>query len=807
MKYLLLNFFNTLRHYKASSLLNIIGMAVAFAAFYIILTQVRWGLGYNQDVKDADRIFLMTISTSDEGNEPDVFMCRPLMEQICSSATGVESYGIASFSKYNGDFLYLKDGDNVRKVKADAKQFSGSSLSTFGFEAEQGNLEDLSKPKSVAISSRFAQENNLKVGDRLSYVPTAEPASMEIVAIWKDKFQRNSCPGNIDMLTDLGNSSIDDWGEWSWALFVKLSSADGAAGFIQSASHTLRPLLVSHFGCPEEEADEMMEQIKISLVPFSEIYYRGDIAHIDAVTDTGNHTTDITLLAVAVLIIVIAMINFINFFFALVPARVRSVNTYKVFGTSRATLIANFIAESVGLVVLSMLLAAAIVVVFAKTSSIEMLSAPIDVESNASVLLLAVVVALAGAVLGSIYPALYITSFQPALVLKGSFSSSSAGRTLRNVLIGVQFTISIALIICATFVKLQHHYMMSYDMGFKRECLVSGYIPGSSCWWGKYNQAFEDKLRNNPDIVDFTWADGQIVKTSRMRWGRNYKGNQIDFQCYPVAYNFLDVMGIDIVEGRNFTKADEQAENGVMIFNVQARDQYGIQLDNQGPGHNSDNAEVAGFCKNFQFRPLQYGSMPFAFYMFGKDHTWRQGLHTIYVRIAAGANPGKVMDFIRNAVLEVDSDIDPDTIELHLFDEELARKYQIEAKLSQQITAFTLIAIILSLMGVFGLVFFETQHRKREIALRRVLGASVEDILTMFCRKYSLIVLICFVIASPLCWFVIDRYFSTFAYHTTISWWVFAVALVIVLAVTISIVVVRSISTAGSNPVDSIKTE
>lgn len=110
-------------------------------------------------------------------------------------------------------------------------------------------------------------------------------------------------------------------------------------------------------------------------------------------------------------------------------------------------------------------------------------------------------------------------------------------------------------------------------------------------------------------------------------------------------------------------------------------------------------------------------------------------------------------------------------------------------------------------MGVFGLVFFETQHRKKEIALRRVLGASVESILLMFCKKYSLIVLICFVIAAPLSWIFIHRYFSNFAYHTTISWWVFALALFIVLAITVVIVVVRSISAANSNPVDSIKTE
>ena len=230
-------------------------------------------------------------------------------------------------------------------------------------------------------------------------------------------------------------------------------------------------------------------------------------------------------------------------------------------------------------------------------------------------------------------------------------------------------------------------------------------------------------------------------------------------------------------------------------------------MDASGPGHSDNNAEVVGFCKNFHFRPLQYDSYPFAFYMFGKDHTWRSALRHIYVRTAAGANPGKVMNFIKNTALEISPDTDPDTINIQLFDEELARQYQSEERLSRQISLFTFVAIVLSLMGVFGLVFFETQHRKKEIALRRVLGASVESILLMFCKKYSLIVLICFVIAAPLSWIFIHRYFSNFAYHTAISWWVFALALFIVLAITVVIVVVRSISAANSNPVDSIKTE
>ena len=807
MRYIFINFVNTLRHYKASSMLNIFGMAVAFAAFFIIMTQVRWGLTYNQGIKDIDRIYVMTKPSSQKDGSNTVHLCRPLAEQMIASASGVESYGLATFYGRNNSYsLYLEEGGTKRSIIGGIESFSKGSLSVFGYEAEQGSFDDFDKPNALAVSSRFAKENDLEVGDILKGADDGK--DYEIVALWKDTYPVNSGPGSISIVYNMGDNFIDNWSEWSWSYFVKLNSSDDVKAFEESASGVLREMLAEELGDNQEEIEENMKRLKVTLVPFADIYYNSNIDQKFAVSRSGNRTTDISLLVVAILIILIALINFVNFFFALVPARVRSVNTYKVFGTSRSTLVFNFIMESVGLSLIALLLATVIVVLFARSSMIEILSAPLDVDINMPIVILTVAVVLISAVAGSIFPAFYITSFQPALVLKGSFGTSGMGRSFRNLLIGVQFTISIALIVCAIFVRLQHSYMMNYDMGFDKEYLVTGHLPSGVCWWGDKNNAFENKLRNNPDIVDLTWSDGQIVNVSRMGWGRDYKGQQISFQCYPVAYNFLTVMGIEMAQGRNFSRADEESETSTMIFNEEAQRRYDITLDTGGPGHQEQPAVVAGICKDFSFRPLQYSNFPLAFYIFGKDHSWRSsGLHHIYVRVAAGANLKNVISFIRNTVLEIAPDTDPDTIYLDMFDEELSRMYKAEDKLSKQITAFTLVAIILSLMGVFGLVLFETQHRKKEIAIRRVLGAGMGDVLRMFCWKYSLIVIVCFVIAAPVSWIIIDNYLSNFAYRTSLDWWVFAVALAVVLAVTIAVVVTRSYKAASSNPVESIKSE
>ena len=810
MKYIFLNFINTLRHYRASSLLNIFGMAVAFAAFYVILTQVRWGMTYNQGLPDGERIFVISRPNPTLDGKLNLYYARPMAEELCTTIPGVEAFGSATFASGTDETIfYIKDGDNVRKFSAVDQRATQGVFDVFGFEAESGTFDDMSQVGAVALSSRFASSHGLKVGDYLSFSPKGESLDCKIVAIWKDKFPENSSPGCIDLLDSYGEQFIDDWNESSFPYFIKLSSADGKKAFEQAANDFYRQWLKERFSdITSEQIEENMAILSVTLIPIEELYYREDVTAKHPICRSGNKTTDVSLLVVAVLIILIALINFVNFFFALVPARVKSVNTYKVFGTTRSSLILNFILESVGMVVLALMLGAVLVLAFGKTSATEILAAPIDPASCTPILVLTVAVAIAGAALSSIYPAFYITSFQPALVLKGSFGTSRSGRALRNLLIGIQFTISLALIICAAFVKLQHNYMMQFDMGFDKEQLISGVIPGDVAWWNSKNSAFEDKLRSNPDIVDLTWGSGQMVSQSRMGWGYTDNGRNISFDVYPVAYNFLDFMGIKMVEGRNFTKSDELSESGVIIFNEEARNTYEFSLDSNIPSHTEENAVLAGFCKNFHFRPLQYGSDPFAFYVFGTDHSFKPaGLTHIYLRTAAGVDPFKVMTFVRDAALKLCPDMDPDQIALHPFDEELARKYKAEDKLSKQVTAFTLVAIILSLMGVFGLVLFETQHRRKEIAIRRAIGAEVNDVLGMFCKKYSVIVLLCFVIAAPVSYLIVDSYFSNFAYRTAISWWVFALALLIVLIVTLAIVVVRSFSAATRNPVESIKAE
>lgn len=801
------SYFKVLSKFKTSSFLNIIGMAVAFSAFYVILTQVQWGLTYNQKVKDSDRIFLITTPSPTESGKIWGLNSRPMVEPLIEAASCVEAFGEISFyHNIPRQAYYIRNGETVRKIKVICNEMTQGAIDVFGIEVKEGSFKDMEHSGSVAISSSIAEEYGLKVGDLLSASPTGEPAGIRIVAIFKDSFQKNSAPGSLEMIFDIKDKSIEDYSEASYPYYVKLHDASQKEEFENSANKALMDF-IEEFDSSPESAKANYERLKITLVPLTELYYRNDLDFTAKISRVGNKPTDLTLLAIAILIIVICIINFVNFFIALVPARVKNVNTNKVLGASRSSLVFNFMAEAAFTAAIALIIAYAITILFLNSPFSDVLNASAEPTANISVLILTILVALGATVAGSVYPALYITSFHPAIVLKGSFSTSKTGRMLRNILIGIQFTVSIVLMISAIFVKLQHQYMMNQDMGFNRENLITGEMPISVAWWNEKNQLFEDKLKSNPDIVDLTWSDGVFIRENRMSWGRVIDGRRIEVQVQPVAYNFLDFMGIEIIEGRSFKEYDEQCEDGVIIFNDKARKEYNMTLGHNGPSHNGNDAEVAGICFDFNSRPVKQGPTPFAFYIFGQDHSWRNGLSHLYVRTTADADPNAVINYIRKTIVELLPGEDVDEVKLGTFEEELGMRYEDEKTLSQLTTIFSVIAIMLSLMGVLGIVLFETEHRRKEIATRRVMGAETSEILWMFNKKYALIVCMCFIIAAPVSWIIVERYLSTFAYRTPIHFGVFAMVFVAILVLIVTIVTVRSYNTVMSNPVNSLKSE
>ena len=785
-----------------SKMLNIVGMAMAFAALYVIMVQVNFDLGYNKKVKDSDRIYAISMPDWYTPGNWKTTLSRPLCENVINNVSCVECGGTTSIGKgYSEKFSLQEDGSG--SFYLNVSQSSLGAFKVFSVEAVEGSIDNIVPWKDLVISDTKAEKLGLHVGDVIySHNHGATMQQYNIAAIYKH-FPSNTDLSEIECFVNMGDLNIDLFSEWSYPYFVKLNSADDIEPFEKQAFDyvvkTFNNMANEHGEeLSEEDRKEAESRLKIKLFPFDEMYFEKTISSAGR---SGSKTTTYTLLAIAILVIVIAFINFINFFFALVPVRLKSVNTRKILGASRSNLVFGIVVESVVMIIVALALAAGIVKLFCGSTFAALIPCSALISSNIAIAFGTALGGIVLAIISSLYPALYITAFPPAFALKGSFGTASKGMAFRVGLICFQFIVSLILIICASFVTMQRQYMLHYDMGFDRSNLLQ---VNTSSKIAAMRESATSELKNNPEIKDVTFASGDIVTSFRMDWGRPFKGEQINFKCYPVQHNFLDFMGIEIVEGRNFTDSDELCDNGVFIFNEAARDKFGLTLEDKIHGHQTE-TDIVGICKNFNYKALSEGIEPFALYIFGKN-PWTT-LNTLYIRTQPGADIPTLIDWIKTKLNEMDPSVPKDEFDVMFFDSRLDSEYGRERNTSRIILLFTVLAITISLMGVFGLVMFEAEHRRKEIAIRRINGASVVDVLKMFNIKFIRIVIVCFVLSIPISWLIVDAYLKGFAYRMPTHWWVFFSAFLSVMIVTLIVVTLRCLSAALSNPIKSIKTE
>ena len=791
-----------MRLLRGAGLLNILGMSIAFATIYVILVQVNYEWKFNRGIKDSDRIFALTQPSWFEEGKFTQDMCRPYSEAILKQSPTVESYGIVKGPWMSS--TYAGTEKNLNKIEINFSQMTKEALDMFGFKPISGSFDGMDKEAKVAISRKIAEKFNLKVGD---FITQEKKASFKvpIVAIFED-MPENSFLGNVEMIRcdGLEMYDIDDWAQWSYQYYVKLKSANNKATFEKNAflqgkkllAHQIRARLAGK-KMTEKNVKKAMEDQLMHLLPLKDMYFDQTL---QGQQFKGNKTTTLTLFAISILTLIITLINYVNFFMAQVPVKLRSVNTRKILGSSRFSLVMSFIWDSAVLVAISLVIAIVIITLFKNSTYANLVDCPVDFGRHIPICIITVVAALLMTAISGLYPALYATSFPTAMALKGTMGVPTHGKIFRYVLIGLQFTISMIFIICTIFIKKQYDFMMNYDMGFNKSMLYTAQVPVTV----DNQDVYTEKLLKRPEIKDITWADGPLVADGRMGWGRDFKGQQINFNCYPVAYNFLRFMGIKIIEGRDFTKADEKCEKGIFIFNESAKKKFNITLEDKVYGH-IEETDIAGFCKDFKYRSLQYETEPFAFYVFGKS-PWRMQRY-LYIR----SNPNMTYNDMLKAVKSVVGEIEPganlEEVKLNFFDDEIGQQYQKEQKLIQLVSIFTAIAITISIMGIIGILIFETSFRKKEIAIRKVHGATISEILQMFNKKYIIIQLICFVIATPVSYHIMDYYYSTYAYRSQLYWWVFAISLLAVVLVSSIVVTLCCLKATTENPADSIKNE
>ena len=806
------NFLTLLRRYTTSSVLNIVGMAVAFAAVYLIAVQVKFDLSYNRVIKNSERTYRLEHPHWFDEGVWDCAWNRQWPDEVSALCPEIEAAGSFHINPYPSQREYsIKRNSAIENYTIEIATAEPEGLAVFPFEFVAGSLADYNTTDDMIISESTAKRCNLKVGDRLHYGRGAESSQMRtIVAIFKDFPQPSSIARTEGWfcMPAQDDTSKDNWGD---PYYIRLR--EGASP--EEVEKRMNDYIIEDArkrGLSEEDIKTNVERTTVRLTPIGELYFTAD-SPPEALQ--GSRITTYTIIAIAVLILVISFINFVNFFFALIPSRIRAVNNYKIFGAPTAKLRLNFLFETVGLILVSLFGAAVIVVLFADTPLKEYISTSVAIDENWSLAgAIALGVILFGVVV-SLYPAWYITKFSPAFVIKGDFSASKSGRILRYTLVGVQYTISIALIICSFFIYRQHQYMLSRDMGFNKENLLAVDVPDDAIFPDYFSYAMDytkrdalvDKLKQNPQITEVIFGGQQLVSWGgsggNYAWGRPIDGEHQSFGVYTVSWDFLKVMDIEVVEGRDFLPSDEHSETGAMIFNQKATQTMGVSLESIMMGHIQDeNANIVGICENFNAVSAYHDVQPYAFLVWGR-YGGDMPSHA-YIRTVAGADIAVVRKYIFDTIMEFAPNADPEKVEVKFFDNELELVYQREDKLSTLVTLFSFLSIVISIIGVFGLVLFETQYRRREIGIRRVHGASVGEILSLFNRKYLYIAAICSAVAIPVSYYIIDQWMQQYVYRTPMSWWVYALAVGVILAITVVTVTLRSFKAATENPTESI---
>ena len=497
------------------------------------------------------------------------------------------------------------------------------------------------------------------------------------------------------------------------------------------------------------------------------------------------------------MIIIVAAINFTNFSTALTPLRIKSINTQKVLGSSDRLLRNALLAEAAIVSLIAWSISLVLVWMLGRTTALPFVEADLSILKNLPIVLITGGVALITGVVAGLYPSWYVTSFPPALVLKGSFGLSPSGRKLRTILVCVQFIVSILLIIGASFVQLQNDYMRSFSLGFDKDQIAIVELSGEL--YNKHHETYVNRLKEFPDIEDVAFAMEKVAsKDGYSTNGAVLKQKEFHFFMIMTSPNFLRVMGIPVEEGRDFSLSDELSEEPVYIFNETAKlavnMEQGDILQSWIPGR------IIGFTGNVKFTSLRNGENNIAFVVSKMPYP----MSVSYIRLKAGSDVHAAVNHIRKTL----ADLDPAyPFDVQFYDTIFNHLYHKEENLRSLITVFSILAIIISLVGVFGLVVFDTQYRRKEIGVRKVHGATNSEILKMLNRSYIYIVLVCFALATPIGYYGIKKWLESFAYKTPMYWWVYLAALTIVLVITIGTVTFQSWRAANANPVDSLKAQ
>ena len=779
---------------KTLSFIHIVGLAFGMSACLLIYLYVSYELSYDGYHTNADRIYRLVNyvkSPDGEGFGPTAPAVGPALRKEFPEIEAVARINFKSYLVGNGDRAF--QDDNV--MVADSSLFS-----IFSFPLSEGNSRSaLVEPFSVVISETarrkyFGKEDPIGktlILDRMYPV--------KVTGVMQD------IPANSHFTTDI----ILSMTTMSQKLDLRLDSVWG--GF---AGHTY-VLLPKGYQSTKLEAKlagfaqkyTLMEMKKynmsftLSLEPLKSIYLHGKYAS----PESGNVYHIYIFSLIALFILLIACFNFVNLSTAGSSERAKEIGVRKVIGSSRRQLIWLFLQESLMICfiafILSCLLSVLLIPVLNELCG-ETITAGIIGRWRAMVFL--PVIALSIGLAAGAYPAFILSGFKASLVLKGRFSSGQKGIALRRGLVVTQFAISTVLIIGTLVVYRQLVYMRSQPLGFKKDQMLVIDFHGDPLVKGKM-ETIKQEMMHIPGILSASASSGipnsgyqsvdyEILdKTGTMQ--------PIALSMYEVDEDFYKQYQLTLVAGRVVSRDRPTDIKDGMILNESAVKKLGYSdpqaiIGSRFSGEGSTGT-VIGVVKDFHFRSLQEEIAPLAF------RTFALAYNDITLNIASQNMP-QTIDMVESKWKHL---VPERPFSYFFLDNAIDREYKSEANFGRLFLYFAIFAIFISSLGLFGLTLFSTVQRAKEIGIRKILGASVTQIIGLLSGDLLRWVAIAFVIAIPVGWFAMNKWLQEFAYRSTISWWMFFLAGGIALLIALLTVSFQAIKSATANPVDSLRVE
>ena len=795
MKLMIRNLLYLFKRFKTAVVLNLFGLTIAFAAFLLIVMQVDYEMNYDAMHSKSGRTFRLEANHGEF--EHNAIHCLMFSDAFVNSSAHITDYSYR-YPFYGGErYCQIDEVDDQGEAKVFKENFQlclPNISDVFDFHMKEGSVECLSIPGSVLIPESVAKrlfDKQSAIGKRIRMSGSSgwQPVSTTILTIggvYKDFPGNTTVQNRIYVPMDQLDLLKSSWQMYANEIYVTLDDPLN------------KEEVLDHFNKTFDFAKSQMgsaQEIALRLTPLKDVYYTHDTTF--DFNPKGHRETNYVLLGIAFLILFIAGINFTNLTTSLIPLRLKTINTHRVLGCSIYKLQAISLIESIVICLISYILALFIVNDLSYTPIANWVDADIRLSQYKGLILLTALIAILTGCLAGLYPAIRSPSYAPALVLKGSFGLSPKGKKVRVALIGFQYTVSIALIIVTLFMGLQNHFMTSSEqLGFNKDQVAIVNLTPEI--YAKHKPQYIQKLKDYPGIEDVAFSVYELSKEDDMidlEYAR-HEDKDVFFKVFYASENFLSVMDIQVEEGRDFTREDLNKAQSDYIINPAAERDFHLH-----PGDRFNDRTVLGVSKDFRFNSCRIASSPFVFAL---NNDIPNPKLVSYIRFNSKTNLQEAVAHVRETLKEIDPTF---PFEISFYNTILNNLYQKEQTLGKLISLLGIMAILISIVGVFGLVLFETQYRRKEIGIRKINGATTGQILLMFNKTYIRIVSVCFIISIPIAWMGTQQWLENFAYKTPLHLWVFIVAFLIILSVTIGTVTFRNWQAANENPVNSVKSE